>query len=281
MLYHTDNRNLIRGKSGRASIIAAAKGLIALLITVCVVGAAFAQDAGWPREKSNGSGTLTYYQPQLDEWKDFKRLDARMAISIEPTGSEPVLGVVSFRARTDANLDTRNVVVSRLKIISVRFPSLDAAQDVKMETLVRGFLPPTAVVNINLDRLLAELEEAKRAPAPVVAVRNDPPRIFVAYDKAILLLVDGELVRAPIEKGPLEFVVNTNWNIFFDKTESRYYLLNEQQWLTAKALENDEVAQGDVGPAQPTELGGHKESHSAEFPGLQRHLCYADHDLER
>ena len=147
-----------------------------------------------------------------------------------------MLGVVSFRARTDANLDTRNVVVSRMEIISVRFPSLGAAQDGAMEALVRGFLPPNAVLHINLDRLLAELAEAKAA-APVVAVRNDPPRIFVAYDKSILLLIDDELVRAPIEKSSLEFVVITNWNVFFDKTESQYYLLNGLQWLSATALE--------------------------------------------
>jgi hypothetical protein len=135
--------------------------------------------------------------------------------------------VSSPNQHADADLETRNVVVSRLEIISVRFPSLDAAQDAAMETQVRGFLPANSVLNINLDRLLAELEKAKQAAAPVVAARNDPPRIFVAYDKSILLLVDGELVRAPIEKSSLEFVVNTNWNVFFDKTESRYYLLNE------------------------------------------------------
>jgi hypothetical protein len=192
---------------------------------------------GWPREKANSSGTLIYYQPQLDEWKDFRRLDARMAVSVKPTGGQPTLGVVSFRARTDANLDTRNVVVSGLEITSVRFPSLDTAKTVAMETLVRNFLLPSGTLNINLDRLLAELDESKPASTPGVAVKNDPPRIFVAYDKAILLLVDGEPVRAPIEKGSLEYVVNTNWNLFFDKAESKFYLLNERQWLSSSALE--------------------------------------------
>jgi hypothetical protein len=237
MLYYLHKQFAVARGWAHLSAKGVGKGLIALLITACAISASWAQDVGWPREKSNGSGTLIYYQPQLDEWKDFRSLVARMAISIKPTGGEPALGVVSFRARTDADLETRNVVVSRLEIISVRFPSLNAAQDAAMETLVRGFLPANSVLNINLDRLLAELEEAKQAATPVVAVRNDPPRIFVAYDKSILLLVDGELVRAPVEKSSLEFVVNTNWNVFFDKTESQYYLLNEKQWLTAAALE--------------------------------------------
>jgi hypothetical protein len=213
------------------------KTLMAFFLAAGMIGAGFAQDLGWPREKSNAGGTLIYYQPQLDEWKDFRRLEARMAVSIKPAGGQPTLGVVSFRARTDANLDTRNVVVSRLEIISVRFPSLDDAKATAMETLVRNFLLPSGTLNINLDRLLAALEESKPDSTPSVAVKNDPPRIFVAYDKAILLLVDGDPVRAPIEKTSLEYVVNTNWNVFFDKDTAQYYLLNERQWLTATALD--------------------------------------------
>ena len=41
----------------------------------------------------------------------------------------------------------------------------------------------------------------------------------------------------PIEKTSLEFVVNTNWDLFFDKSDSKYYLLDEKRWLTAAALE--------------------------------------------
>jgi hypothetical protein len=221
----------------RAGSRGIAKSLMGFLLSVGMIGLGFAQDVGWPREKSNASGTLIYYQPQLDEWKDFRRLDARMAVSVRPTGGQPTLGVVSFRARTDANLDTRNVVVSRLEIISVRFPSLDAANAAAMEALVRNFLLPSGTLNINLDRLLAALDQSRPASVPVVAVKNDPPKIFVSYEKAILLLVDGDPVRAPIEKTSLEYVVNTNWNIFFDKDQSKYYLLDGRQWLESAALE--------------------------------------------
>src|ERR1700733_11841392 len=246
MPYYTDNCPPIARKSDCGRLINVAKRLIALLLMASVIGTSWAQDAGWPREKSNGTGTLIYYQPQLDEWKDFRRLEARMAVSITPTGGQPTLGVVSFRARTDADLDTRNVVVSRVEIISVRFPSLDAAKSAAMETLVRNFLLPSGVLNINLDRLLAALEESKPVSTPVVAVKNDPPRIFASYTPSILLLVDGDPVLAPIQKTQLEFVVNTNWNVFFDKSQSKYYLLNGRQWLTAGALEGPWKATGNL-----------------------------------
>ena len=81
------------------------KSLIAVFLMGSLIGTCFAQDPGWPREKSNAGGTLIYYQPQLDEWKDFRRLEARMAVSIKPSAGQPTVGVIYLRASTDANLE--------------------------------------------------------------------------------------------------------------------------------------------------------------------------------
>jgi hypothetical protein len=102
------------------------KSLIAVFLIGSVIGTCFAQDPGWPREKTNAGGTLIYYQPQLDEWKDFRRLEARMAVSIKATAGQPTVGIVYLRGSTDANPETRNVVISKLEITATRFPSLDA-----------------------------------------------------------------------------------------------------------------------------------------------------------
>jgi hypothetical protein len=97
-----------------------------------------AQDLCWPREKSTAGSKIIYYQPQLDDWKDFRQLEARMAVSLRPVGGQPTPGVIYLRARTDANLDTRNVVISRLEITGTRFPSLDEGSAAKMDQLVRS-----------------------------------------------------------------------------------------------------------------------------------------------
>jgi hypothetical protein len=213
------------------------KSLVAVLLIGSLIGTCLAQDPGWPREKTSAAGTLIYYQPQLDEWKEFRRLEARMAVSIKATGGQPTVGIVYLRASTDANLETRNVVISKVEITSTRFPSLDAAGAAAMDQFVKAFLPPDTVMNISLDRLLAELEAEKPQSAPAVHLNNEPPKIFVNYGSAILLLVEGKPVLAPIGETKLEFVVNTNWDLFFDKSYSQYYLLNDKQWLTAAALE--------------------------------------------
>jgi len=131
--------------------------LIVVLLIVSLTGTSVAQDIGWPREKSNAGSKLIYYQPQLDDWKEFRQLEARMAVSLTPAGGQQTVGVLYLRARTDANLETRNVVISRLEITGTRFPSLDEAGAAKMDQLVRTFLPPTSTMSISLDRLLAGL----------------------------------------------------------------------------------------------------------------------------
>jgi hypothetical protein len=52
------------------------------VLIISMVGTTVAQYLGWPREKSNPGGKIIYYQPQLDDWKDFLQLDARMANSV-------------------------------------------------------------------------------------------------------------------------------------------------------------------------------------------------------
>jgi hypothetical protein len=67
-------------------------------------------------------------------------------------------------------------------------------------------------------------------------VKNDPPQIFYGASPAILLIVQGDPVLAPIAKTDLEFVVNTNWDLFFEKSKKDYFLLVNNAWLTAREL---------------------------------------------
>lgn len=54
------------------------------------------QDKGWPRQVTGNGATLVYYQPQIDEWKDYKVVQGRVAFSLTPQGGKPVLGVTSL-----------------------------------------------------------------------------------------------------------------------------------------------------------------------------------------
>jgi hypothetical protein len=195
-----------------------------------------AEDIGWPREITQNGARIVYYQPQIDQWSDYRTLDARMAVSVTPTGGNPTPGVVSIQARTDVNKDTRTVVVSDMKVLDARFSSADAAGSAKLGELVRTFFKPEDTMTISLDRLAAEVEEGK-VSGPAIKVDNKPPKIFVSRGTTVLLLVDNKEVLAPIEKTKLEFVVNANWTVLFGTVGKKYYLLNGKQWLTAAKLE--------------------------------------------
>ncbi|RYD43010.1 MAG: hypothetical protein EOP83_32160, partial [Verrucomicrobiaceae bacterium] len=64
----------------------------------------------------------------------------------------------------------------------------------------------------------------------------DPPPIFISTEPAMLLMVEGKPVLAPIDKSSLKFVVNTNWDILFDEAAGSYYLLSGDVWMTAKDI---------------------------------------------
>ncbi len=215
------------------------KRLSLFLITILILNlipSGFGQDPGWPRQLTSQGARLVYYQPQVDEWKNFKELSFRMAFSLTPKGGNATLGVVTIHALTDVSLDDRNVFIHDLSVTDTSFPSVERSTAQAMDQLLRSLLPPTHTVTLSLDRLAACVP--KKETTSAVQVKNDPPTIFVSYGPAILLQLDGPPVRAGIPKTSLEFVVNTNYPLFFDKGSSKYYFFTEKQWLAATRLED-------------------------------------------
>jgi hypothetical protein len=193
------------------------------------------QDIGWRRQVSRNGAVLVYYQPQIDEWEDYKELTGRMAFSLTPSGGKAILGVADLKAGTMVDKESHTVFFRDITVTSVRFPSLQPDAVPSAEQLFRSLIP-TSGEPISVERIMADLEHSKVQAKPV-DVRNDPPQIFYSASPAILLMVQGQPVLAPIEKTDLEFVVNTNRDLFFDKSKKRYYLLGERMWLTAEGLE--------------------------------------------
>jgi hypothetical protein len=206
--------------------------LLLLLLLFAPMG--FGQDPGWPRQLTKPGGTAVLYQPQVDDWQNYQQVDARMALTVTPTGGKTCVGVVTVRMHSTVDLDDHTVLLSDPQITSVTFPSLDPATATKMEQLVRTFLNPAATMTISLDRLVASVK--KTATPPVADVKNDPPTIFMSIRPAILLLVNGEPVMAPIANSNLQFIVNANWPVFVEKGSSTYYLFDGKGWLQGNGL---------------------------------------------
>ncbi len=192
----------------------------------------------WPRVFDRNGTHVVVYQPQLKSWQKFQTLVADTAISVTDPGQKPVLGVISWRAETISDLSTQTVYISHIVVLDARFPSLDAAQAAAMQRRVHQIYP-TMTLTIGLPRMIASLEHVN-VPVQSVAGGTQPPKILVSMSPAIVLMVDGKPVLAPIQGMTLQYVVNTNWDLFYDN--SGYYLLNGRVWLTSKALPGPWIA---------------------------------------
>jgi hypothetical protein len=186
----------------------------------------------WPRVFDRNGVHVIVYQPQLRAWQKFRTLVADTAISITDPGQKPVLGVVSWKAETITDVSARTVYVSNIEVLDARFPSLDAAHAAALQARLHQVYP-TLTMTVSLPHMIASLEHLNE-PVRSVAANTEPPKILVSNVPAIVLLVDGKPILAPISGLTLQYVVNTNWDLFYDG--SAYYLLDGKTWLTAKDL---------------------------------------------
>lgn len=143
-------------------------GILALLavgFATHAQGRVPATDQGWPRQISYNGTTLVTYQPQVDEWKDFKTIRFRMAISITPKSGKPVPGAISVEAQTDVDNETHMVLIHAAKIERTSFPSAKPEVAEQLDGLVRQYLP--RAVDISLERVVACIPRMKPCPPSI------------------------------------------------------------------------------------------------------------------
>lgn len=178
---------------------------------------------------SRNGASVTVYQPQAIEWPGRQTLTARAAVAVTPAGRhQPILGTVELTLATRTDEATGIVHLSDPKLLATHFPSLDTQRAQVLEEKIRAALPQMETREVPLTAILLSLKQAPVAP---VAVNNDPPAIFNADRPASLVVFDGEPVLTPVGQTGLRFAVNTNWEVFVDR--STWYLLNNGVWFSA------------------------------------------------
>jgi len=227
-MVHSKNNRRHRRIFNRALVIAT---------LLCSLAASlYSQAPRWPRTITNASGTIVLYPPQVDDWQNFQVVSAHVAFAVTPTGGKQQPGVAAIQMHSTVDMDTHTAVLTNPQIVSLYFPSLNAAAQAQMDTLVRSFLNPAATLTISVDQLAASVKKTK--PASTVAVNNDPPVIFISFQPAILLMVNGAPVQAPIGQTSIKAIVNANWPLFLDQATSTYYLFDGKGWLSGPNFNN-------------------------------------------
>lgn len=189
----------------------------------------------WPKTYSDGDGTiLTLYQPQITEWAKFRKLRARAAIAYKTTFDvKPLIGTMVLNAKTAVNVKSRQVKATEIKIQSLKFSGLGSQKIDTIKESMREIFPSKGMI-LSLDRMVANFK--RKMTVKTAKVKSDPPPIFVSKDPAILIIFNGKPIWSPIKDNKLQFAVNTNWDLFWDKTGNTYYLRNFDGWMSAAEL---------------------------------------------
>jgi hypothetical protein len=228
--------------------------------------AAEAPTPGWPHTITGRDGSVTVYPPQVIDWPDRTRLDARMAVAVQPTGNPtPIIGTLEISGQTTTDQASRTVSITGLKLTASHFPSLDTGQASALAAKIQAAIETMPPKTVPLDMVLMSLDKAQVDAKPV-AVRNDPPAIFYSATPASLVVFDGEPVMAPLQgtsQGTsLSRAVNTNWPVFLSADTKTWFLLNNGAWFAASA------ATGPWAPAKSLPEAFRKLAADPEYPEL-------------
>ncbi len=193
----------------------------------------------WPQVFVVDGRNVTFYQPQVDDWKDYKTLKVKCAVSVQAQDDKPpVFGAVYLQAQTLVNHPDREVLLSDFQAQKVYFPQTQKELANRCEAVVRGVVAGWSFLRVSLDQTLAVAHGApvqRETPADL-----SPPPVYFAQTPAILVVFLGKPKFEMIDGTGLLFATNTNWDLLLDPASSRYYLLNGTSWLTTTNLEKGE-----------------------------------------
>lgn len=187
-------------------------------------------DKGWPRTVELPEATLSFYQPQITDWEDYIYLKGWVAVEVIPKDKkiEHFYGSMNMKVQTEVDFEKRTVLLFNKEILETKFDGSHPDMEKKISGKIKELQTNPEV--ISLDRLLPMLASLE-VEVEDSQINQEAPPIFYSKEKAVLVIIDGNPILAPIENSSLKFAVNTNWSLFYETGSKMYYLLNEDQWL--------------------------------------------------
>ena len=184
------------------------------------------QGGDFPIESANRQGSLTVQAPVIDNWPAFRQVQGRFPFQFAAVGGEEIAGEVPFMADSKVDLEQRQVTLAAIR--------LDTNQpDPAIRQVLQSALTGKPLT-VGLDAVLLALSEdfqLPEQPAVVHQLNFQPPRIVISHRPMRLMLIDGPPALTAIEPTELEFVVNTDWDVFHDKSSDHWYILDDGHWL--------------------------------------------------
>jgi len=216
--------------------------LLSLLLLVFVLGSYASADPetdqqfSWPMEIESESGVITtLYQPQLESFQD-NDLEGRLAVTIKVPEEEMIFGALWFRARLLTDLDNRTVLLEKMEIIKTHFPDIVDDEKISNFAALLSAEVESWDLEMDLDRILASLDEVENLRQLSDQINNEPPDIYFRNTPAILMMIDGDPIIGKDEGSGLEYIVNTPFFIVRDPKKDEYYINGGPFWYTSTEI---------------------------------------------
>ena len=188
----------------------------------------------WPRDVTLATADALIYQPQVESWSG-NALSWRVAVALRPTGQkDETFGVLWGTARTEVDRVTRTVELNDLVVSKANFPTLPDKGAQYLPALRPALAG--ALQTMALDSLEASLAASHTVKPAGQAVRNDPPRVIVAYGPALLVPIEGKPVVKEIPDSRFERIINTQAMIARTRLDSTWYLHVYDGWVSSTSL---------------------------------------------
>ncbi len=190
----------------------------------------------YPREFHTAAGTTRVHHPVITEWSDFRRLAGRMPLEIETAAGDIWIGSATFEVDTEIHFEHRTVSLHNAQLVGWSFDR--GTPPAEVLALAREALDDGSD-KVALDYLLRTLPPDFEIPdaAKISPQLNfTPPRIVISNRPMRLMLIDGAPSLQVIEGANLEYVVNTDWDIFHHKDSDHWYILSNGSWQSNNML---------------------------------------------
>lgn len=185
----------------------------------------------FPRVEHFEQGSVQVDFPTLDVWPEFQTLTAWLPVEVKLNADQrPRIGSVYVQAKTEIDFEQRTVSIGRQQVLETKFAVEDTSEQVS-SLVSRAFEGKESIVPLDIIlRLLPEDFEVPETNRAVSKLNFAAPQILVSETPLKLLSIDKEPVKAEINGTQLEWVVNTNWNVFYYRPDAQWYVLNGDTW---------------------------------------------------
>lgn len=225
--------------------------------------------ANWPKQINSGNTKILVYQPQPDSLIGVK-MYGRAAVSVTQGSGQPVFGAIWFSTNIATDRTTREVSLTSVKILNVRFPNNNSDDKIAQFKQILETEIPKWDLGMTMDELNASLKDSKAVMKQSANLNNTPPEIIFTTTPSVLVLFDGDPNFKPVPNTKILQAVNTPFFVVQDPSDKSYFLYGNNLWYKTNDVVKGKWQNIKTPPADVKKLQETIEQQSQQAQGGQQ-----------